>query len=386
MPYDGIARYMKAFLCTAPRANHLAIPNSKVWINNLQRGLEALNVDVLLPTFDTHRQMMECMGNVNSVGPNEARTRYSELLLKDVENAHRDVGLDLVVAYIWSAHILPEVIRNIKRLGIPTVLFYCNAAHQFHQVEEIAPAFDFCMVPERQALPKYRAIGANPVHIQMAADPVMYQPSVTQVIYDATFVGQMYLNRPDYVAFLAWHGIDIHVWGPGWQQAAEWHRAHLSYQRRLRRAIGDAKRFVQRRLNILPTWYPLPIRRCGGILTDEAMVRIPSQSLLSLNFSEVRDDRTHEIKRHIRLRDFEVPMSGGLLVTGLQDELMEYYEIGREIVCYNSKEELLDLCRYYAYHRNEAETIRRAGHLRARRDHTWANRFRQLFATMHLSL
>ena len=32
-------------------------------------------------------------------------------------------------------------------------------------------------------------------------------------------------------------------------------------------------------------------------------------------------------KRHIRLRDFEGPMSGALFFTGYQEELKQYYEI-----------------------------------------------------------
>ena len=116
------------------------------------------------------------------------------------------------------------------------------------------------------------------------------------------------------------------------------------------------------------------------------MVRLHSQSHISLNFSEVKDELTGEIKRHIRLRDFEVPMSGGLLMTGYQDELGEYYEIGREIVCYDSKEELLDKCRYYLSHYQEAKAIRQAGYRRARREHTWSNRFRQLFQHMGMEV
>jgi spore maturation protein CgeB len=326
--------------------------------------------------------MEECLGHVEGIDPLEARALYSELLLHDVQRAHHDLGLDLVVAYVWNVHVLPETIQRIRALGIPTVLFFCNAAHQFHNVSEIAPHFDVCMVPERQALPKYEAVGAHPVHIQMAADPEMYRPYTGPLLYDATFVGQMYLNRPLYVSYLAWHRVAIRVWGPRWQEAASWWVQNLPFHRKVRRVLGDGKRSLQRALGQEPAWYPLPRSACGGILSDEEMVRIPGQSRISLNFSEVQDRLTGEIKRHIRLRDFEVPMSRGLLMTGYQDELTEYFEIGREILCYDSKEELLEKCRYYLSHPEQARVIREAGYLRAQRDHTWANRFQQLFRHM----
>jgi spore maturation protein CgeB len=39
-------------------------------------------------------------------------------------------------------------------------------------------------------------------------------------------------------------------------------------------------------------------------------------------------------------------------------------------------------CRYYLAHDEERERIRRAGHERARRDHTWERRFEGLFAEL----
>lgn len=376
---------MRTYLVTAPSANYQAIPNSKVWINNLQRGLESLGSEVLLPSFDTQRHMQACMGDADDIDPEAARELYSQLFVEDVRRCHQQRGLDLVVAYVWSVHLLPQAIQQVSALGIPTVLFYCNAAHQFHLVEKIAPFFDACMVPEQQALAKYRAVGAHPVHIQMAADPEMYHPYETPRQYDVTFVGQRYLNRQDLVAYLAWHGTDIRVWGPGWRELTDFVNA-LPPRRQMRRRIGDAKRSLQRLLRLEPKTLPPPYNRFGGILTDDAMARLPSQSHISLNISEVRDELTGEIKRHIRLRDFEIPMSGGLMMTGYQEELNLYYEVGKEIVCYDTPEELLEKCRYYLKHDSAAEAIRQAGYQRARRDHTWANRFQQLFDHMGLSV
>jgi spore maturation protein CgeB len=120
-------------------------------------------------------------------------------------------------------------------------------------------------------------------------------------------------------------------------------------------------------------------------LSDDELVKMYSRSHISLGFSEVQHRQTGEIKRHVRLRDFEAPMSGALYFTGYQEELAEYYEIGEEIVCYDTKEELLGKVRYYLSHESEAERMREAGLRRARRDHTWEDRFRQLFEAIGLS-
>jgi spore maturation protein CgeB len=374
----------RAFLFTAPSANNAAIPDSQVWFNNLYRGLTSHSIEVLLPSFDTRLHLLECRGRVEGVDPIEARDRYSALIVQDVRKGFEEGGLELFIAYLGGAHILPSALDEIRALGVPTILFFCNAAHQFHLIEEIAPHFDYCMVPERQALPKYREVGANPVHIQMAADPEMYKPYEGPHLYDVTFVGQAYLNRPEYIGYLAWNDLDVRVWGAGWLDIASERLEGLSLGRRLRRVLGDIRRSVKYSIGFEPAWYPIPRDMCGGILSDEEMVQIPGQSRISLNFSEVRDKLTGEIKRHIRLRDFEIPMSGGFMITGYQDELSEYYDIDREIVCYDTREELLDKCRYYLDHPQERERIRQAGYERAIRDHTWANRFRTLFEVMGL--
>jgi spore maturation protein CgeB len=61
------------------------------------------------------------------------------------------------------------------------------------------------------------------------------------------------------------------------------------------------------------------------------------------------------------------------------DEMALHYEVGREIVCYRTPAELVDRARWYLAHDDERERIRRAGHERAMRDHTWHRRYQTLF-------
>jgi spore maturation protein CgeB len=118
-------------------------------------------------------------------------------------------------------------------------------------------------------------------------------------------------------------------------------------------------------------------------VTDEEYVALFSESRISLGFLILGDThRTSRPLRQIRLREFEATMAGAFYVTGWLDELSLHYEIGREIVCYRSREELVERCRYYLAHDEERERIRRAGHERALRDHTWRRRFEGLFADL----
>jgi spore maturation protein CgeB len=110
-----------------------------------------------------------------------------------------------------------------------------------------------------------------------------------------------------------------------------------------------------------------------------------SQSRLSLGFATAGDSHRAETRlRHLRLREFEAPMSGALYLTEDQPELAEYFTPGREVLTYTDRDDLLDQARFYLAHQELAERIRRAGLERARREHTWQHRFAELFATLGL--
>ena len=138
------------------------------------------------------------------------------------------------------------------------------------------------MFPEREAKSKYLATGANPVHIQMAANPQFYKPYPVPREYPVTFVGQRYLNRWEYVHYLFAKGIDVRVWGPGWQAKID-----ASYYKRIRRMLGKLKRKLlqQKPLN---DENQIPAERCGPPLSDEELIKMYSRSIISLGFSEVQ--------------------------------------------------------------------------------------------------
>jgi spore maturation protein CgeB len=115
------------------------------------------------------------------------------------------------------------------------------------------------------------------------------------------------------------------------------------------------------------------------------MVKSYSRSKISLGFSGVAGTLPdgHRITQ-IRLRDFEAPMSGAFYLVEYMEEIEEFFEVGKEIVCYEGSDELIEKCRYYLRHDDERERIRAAGHERALRDHTWQKRFADVFEAVGL--
>jgi len=77
-------------------------------------------------------------------------------------------------------------------------------------------------------------------------------------------------------------------------------------------------------------------------------------------------------------------MSGAFYLVEYMDELEEFFSIGKEIVCYYDKKDLVEKAKYYLRHDAERELIRQAGYRRAIGEHTWQKRFNKVFREIGL--
>jgi spore maturation protein CgeB len=118
----------------------------------------------------------------------------------------------------------------------------------------------------------------------------------------------------------------------------------------------------------------------GPALSDDAMIRLYSESRVSLGFSSCGE--THRTKRRIlqvRLRDFEAPMCGAFYLVEYMRELADFFEEDKEMVFYRDRRELVDKARFYLANDAARERIAQAGRRRALAEHTWQHRFRAAF-------
>jgi glycosyltransferase involved in cell wall biosynthesis len=340
------------------------------------------------------------------------RGQLTEAIIDEVRQAHKNGGIDLFLAYFYNSHFDPAGFDEIRRLGVPSVNFYCNSIYQFDLVRSIANKVDFSWHAEKHARDAYLAAGARPVWVQMAADPALYSPRHgIQRETKACFVGQRYADRDRWLAALVRAGVPVDVFGSGWLPRSSARsadpRATVYLGRRQVRA-GSLESYVRKFGAAVAqegavggiTWavrqwqYRLETRRLAEVIRPHAhapvsfeeYVRIYSAYEISLSFSNVWADGAagSALIPHVRLRDFEAPMCRSCYLTGDSDEIAEFYEIGREIDTYRDTDELIDKTRFYLGNPGAAERLREAGYRRATRDHTWVRRFQQLFSEIGL--
>jgi hypothetical protein len=365
------------------------------WSGNFYPALQRLGHEIVESQVD-----LKPAWDVAEGTPEHRRVRadITQRVIDEVKKAHGERSLELFLSYFYNAHFDPDGFEELHRLGIPTINFYCNSIYQFELVANIAPKARFAWHAEKHARDSYLKVGANPVWVQMGADPELYRPMpVAAREPKACFVGLRYADRDRLAAALIRAGVPVDLYGSGWSgldpnpappasgsSAPGSRRAYLKVMWRnvrIQGIVGGLSR------NWRQWRYRRQTRALDPLLATVARGRARdiagafSQYEVVLNFSNVWADGRPgtALIPHVRLRDFEAPMCRACYLTGHTDEIEEFYKIGAEIDTYRGPEELVDKARYYLAHSEAAERLREAGYQRAVRDHTWERRFEELF-------
>lgn len=398
---------MRIFYAAGASPNAYHISESNLWKNNLFDSLVGMGNEVVPFSKDVNWHFTQYKNYQTSPHEQEKFLKYkAELqssLIEEIVREHKAKNIDLFFSYFWSEVCEPETIEQIKSMGIKTMNWYCNGSYQFELVAQLAPYYDWCLVPEKFRLKDYEAVGARPIYCQEAANPAIYKSYDVPRDIDVAFVGQAYGDRPAYIRHLVDNGIDVRVFGYGWKQLAEADDTPVTQAKRLLRVArklttAEGWQTVRERLqhtsgiqhkpetSASASPMILPSKIIGGVLSDLEMIKMYSRAKINLGFSTCGD--THQSTERImqiRLRDFEVPMSGGFYMVEYMEELEEFFMIDKEIVCYSGPEDLADKIKYYLSHEDEREAIRQAGYERCQRDHTWQKRFERVFEQIGLT-
>lgn len=110
----------------------------------------------------------------------------------------------------------------------------------------------------------------------------------------------------------------------------------------------------------------------GGVDYWSEMPKVFRHSKINLNFT------IPNIKSGLPLRIWDVLGAGGFLMTNYQAELPLYFEEGRDYVCFESEQELIEKCGYYLNHEEKRREIARNGYEKVKAAHTYRSRIEQM--------
>ncbi len=272
------------------------------------------------------------------------RRAMNELVLPALRQAQETRPVDWVFVYASGLEIAADTIGKITaEFGIPTVNMCLDdkqswtgpfmGDHPGGQVG-IASVFDLSWTSARVACEWYLVEGGRPIFLPEGFNATIYRPRQVAQDIPVSFIGGAYGYRPSVVNYLLRHGVPLQTFGSGWPHSG-W--------------VDDIVDIINRSVINLGM---------GGIGYAEGITNVKG-------------------------RDFEIPgTGGGVYLTSFNSDLSQSFTVGEEILCYSSRDEMLELIRYYLAHPEEARAIAARGRERCLREHRWLHRYQKILTVL----
>lgn len=294
-----------------------------------------------------------------------------------------------------------ETLEEIKKVGIPTLTIAWDNLMVPYMDKVLAPHFDLVWLTARETTRLYKKWGANYFFAPYAANPYTYTYNQTSLKRSACFIGNPHGSRALMINSLTNGGVPVDLFfgrNKTINQDENVFKTNYDIVNPSRmETITNRFRFKEGRKLLLGSIInkfkgttvvednPLLYRHPG--LSHDEMVSAYSSAVLCLaSTSAGHTDVLQSPLPIINLRNFEVPMCGGIEICKYNEELASYFEDGKEIIFYRTEEELVDKAHYYVERASDAEiiTIKQAARKRAESDHTWWRRFESVFSSLGL--
>lgn len=262
-----------------------------------------------------------------------------------------EIKPDLIFFIIFRDHFKVSTLNSLKE-KYTTVNWFGDDSWRFDNYTYLyANSFTHCITTDKFSIHKYEDIGVKSIfYSQWAAIDNNKIPEFTGYKHDVTFVGANHPYRKWFVRQLQKRGINIQCYGFGWP---------------------------------------------NGSLTNEQMNELFVSSKINLNLSnsnclDIRYLVAHPINilhtmkskkgmSQIKARNFEINFFGGFQLTDYAPSIEDYYQLGKEIVCFSDIDEAEMLIKYYLKNEVEREFIKRMGQQKAMGFHGYIHRLRSFF-------
>lgn len=357
------------------------ISSYKHWRTYFVNGFAEAGIEcVEVPNVDWVEGIVQPAGEKRD----EWRSQTWERTLSFVRHEHARQPISFFLGYLYPQMVDATAIKELQRIGIPCVNFFCDNVREFREVPSEFQHFDLHWVPEYQAVEMYRRAGLKYLH---AAMPCWVPPAQRTCDHPetegATFIGSPDELRRALLGQAIESGAEINIYGAGWNGEQKHPCATrkdcgklLANQWRdiTTRGVDSWLYKFERRFRPLPQPPAIPLRRLCGKLSPDDFVRVMQQSAVAIGINRVTV-HYRSLRRPItysRLRDIEAPMMGACYLTEWAEDLEHLYEVGKEIEIYRTAEELKEKLETLRKNPGRRREMRRLAQARALNEHSVA--------------
>jgi spore maturation protein CgeB len=259
----------------------------------------------------------------------------------------KTVEPDIIFFILQSDQIFKNTLIKLKKKGYFLVNWFGDDQWRWIGFTSLyANFFDVCITTDKFSVDKYKKIGqGNILRSQWASFESDINYKSINYKYDVSFIGGVSPYRLWFVRSLRGRGIDVNCFGDGWENG------RVSYQEM-------EEIFAKSKIN----------------LNISNSSQFDARYLISGLKNILNTFRSKKNVSQTKARIFEIPAQGGFELTEYVPSLDDYFEIGKELVCYSSIDEAELLIKHYLFNNEDREMIKLRGVFRARNDHTYTQR------------
>lgn len=373
-----------------------SLPAYDFWRRHFIEGLnEAGATCIEVPGVDW------AMGLVCQEGPtlNSWKDRTWQATIAAIRGSRTESPVDLFLGYLYPQQVDTQAIREIQRIGVPCVNFFCDNVREFRKLPAEFYPFDLHWVPEFEALDLYTSASLPHVNSPMPCwVPLTARRECAVESEPPTFLGSADVLRRDLLARAVEMGVDIKVAGVGWiegERQSEGNGFAPSALRSLSNQVAFVKKHGCAALIRKLGSYAHPFRardlareRMSPSVSREEYVRITREAMVTIGINRVPTARRSNWRplRYSRLRDLEAPMMGACYLSEWTEGLARLYEVGVEIETYRTPEELSWKLKELQRSLNLRRQLRSRGQARALAEHSVAKSLQTICARLGLPL
>lgn len=301
---------------------------------------------------------------------------------------------DLFMTCNISKVCYPSTISKVKEMGIPTLLICFDSLMTPLKHKDILPYFDLVMISQNDDKNIFRKSNSNVLVSHYAANPHFFRPVFDcEKINRVAFPGTPYGSRARIISNLIQNKVPVDLYyGNGKAKIQQNTSNHIDFEKKWKTIMELVQYPVGRKVlyasfvGLLKKDIVFDGNTENLFLQDAVDLKATNQIYashdLSLSISIARNTGNIKYPIHIvHLRNFEIPMSGGVQFCEYFDELSECFEEDKEIIFYRSYDEMIEKARFYLKpeHKSIRQDIRKNARKRAENEHTWFCRFSRAF-------
>ncbi len=273
------------------------------------------------------------ISNISQYGVENTIALNNREISEAVILEHQKQSIDIIIGQMWANYISQDVLAKFKEMGIIVInISMDDRLPEMWMMNKktgtlgLKDGLDLVLTTAKETCLWYRVEGIPAIYWPLASCPKVFG-SINARDIDISFIGNKYGYRGEIIEGLKASGIKIEAFGNGWD---------------------------------------------NGYVNAEEAANILSRSKMSLGIGTIGHTKS---MLTLKLRDFDVPMSGALYITHRNKELYDLFVEDEEILFYSSIDELVQKVKLYLNHEDEMVRIAENSRKRALKDHSWGQRF-----------